>query len=659
MDNLTREQAIEKVSRNANNYKDLPKELRKDPEILRVAMMYWKPPKIRPLLYALPEALTRNNIFLAIDKGILTNRDLTKDMLSDREVVKYYIEKRAASIYVDIATELKKDPKILKLAIENWQDRWSSPTIYAQPEALTYENICLAIDRKVLSFEELTESMLADKQVMMYFIQHKSDRIYDKLSIDLKKDKDIVKCIIVNGFASVYKDLPAELKKDPEILKLAIENWEDRFSSPLSYAFPEGITNEIIDWLISNNIFPETDNFLNNKYYILQVAEKRPDILTEVSNELKKDKEIQLLSLIFNPQFLGIVECESIQQFLNNYGNKYNITNYSVKDVLKDSNFIKRVLLEAPQAYTLLPDEWQRDDKNIETILEVDGTNLIFVPHSWVTDDLVDLAKNSYGELFELLNDSSRILDFLDMIKYYDKIFAYVLYVFAEEWDLLDKFINHLKNSEEATKEMVKIIGNSRQLFANFLDTISSNQQARQFFSELLTKNNVLIPKKINNAKDLWSPVDLSFKKTYKFIRGVVGIDKSGFIIEMSLDNTRFSHSHATARIGIKTGCKIENIENHPFVLGKEVSRQGTLIIQIEGASMTTYLPENLSLEQYNSLMQVLELCKEMKTIGFTHKPNDLYADDPNLKIKITLQDLIDYCNKMLENQNELGKQNL
>ena len=126
----------------------------------------------------------------------------------------------------------------------------------------------------------------------------------------------------------------------------------------------------------------------------------------------------------------------------------------------------------------------------------------------------------------------------------------------------------------------------------------------------------------------------------------------------MSLDNTRFRHSHATARIGIKTGCKIKNIENHPFVLGKEVSRQGTLIIQIEGASMTTYLPENLSLEQYNSLMQVLELCKEMKTIGFTHKPNDLYADDPDLKIKITLQDLIDYCNKMLGNQNELGKQN-
>ena len=73
---------------------------------------------------------------------------------------------------------------------------------------------------------------------------------------------------------------------------------------------------------------------------------------------------------------------------------------------------------------------------------------------------------------------------------------------------------------------------------------------------------------------------------------------------------------------------------------------------------MTTFLPETISLEQYNSLMKILELCKEMKTIGFTHKPDDLYADDPDLKIKITLDDLVNYCNKMLENQPELGKQN-
>ena len=371
----------------------------------------------------------------------------------------------------------------------------------------------------MLNVVRLTDDSATKIQKLKYYIAGSTAYMYDSLL--LNTDKDIVKYIILLGNISIYKYLSEELRKDSDILKLMIENYKANVVKDLlPYVLPEAITNEIIDLLIYNNIFPETHNFLSNKYYILQAAEKKPNILLWVSGELKNDKEIQLLGFIFHPKFLELVECESIQQFLNNYGNKYNIANYSVKDVLKDSNFIKRVLLEAPQVYTLLPDEWQRDDKNIETILEVDGTNLIFVPHSWVTDDLVDLAKNSYGELFELLNDSSRILDFLDMIKYYDKIFAYVLYVFTKDWDLLDKFINHLKNSEEATKEMIKIIGNSKQLFANFLDMIFSNLWEHQFFCELLTKNNVLIPKKINNAKDLWSPVDLSFKKHISLLEG-------------------------------------------------------------------------------------------------------------------------------------------
>lgn len=560
-----------------------------------------------------------------------------------------------AILYKHLSEELRKNPETLKLAILEYSPDLPNPFEYALKEAITDENISLGIEKGLLNVVRLTDVSTTQNQKLKYYIAGSTAYMYDSLL--LNTDKDIVKYIILFGRPSIYKYLSEELRKDSDILKLMIENCKVNVRGLLSYALPEALTNEIIDLLISHNIFPETANFLGNKYYILQVAEKKPDILLRVSGELKNDKEIQLLSLIFHPKFLEFVECESIQQFLSNYGSKHNMVNYGVKDVLKDSNFIKNILLDVPQVYTLLPGEWQRDKENIQTILESDGTNLIFIPHIYINDDLISLAKKSYSELLGLLNDSSRILDFIDMLNY-EKIFAYVLYIFAKDSSLLDKFINYLKNSEEASKEMVKIIGNSKQVFANFLDIISSNLQARQFFSEFLTKNRILIPKKISSVNDLWSPVDLSFKKTYKFIRGVVGIDKNGLIIEMSLDNTRFRHSHATARIGLKTGCKLENIKNHPFVLGKEVSRQGTLIIQIEGSSMTTFLPEDLSLEQYNSLMKILELCKEMKTIGFTHKPDDLYADDPDLKIKITLDDLVNHCNKILKNQPELGKSN-
>lgn len=595
--------------------------------------------------------------------------------LRNRKIIKKFSNLLSTMIMVDgrlmhimsypkFPEKLLKNPKILKLAIcffETSKTLICNPFAYASKEALTLENIALGLETGLLTEVQLTEVKSTENQNLMYYVAGPSIYIFDNKILNLKSEKDLVKYIISLGIVSIYRYISKELRNDPEILKLVLENRKDDIPllNLVCRALPGALSNEIIDFLISKNIFFEKDNFLNNKYYILQVAEKIPHILSKVSSELKKDREIQILSLIYHPQFLEIVKFESLQQFLSNYGNKYNIADYSVEKAIKDSDFIKRLLFQAPKLYTLLPDEAKKNKENMLAILENDVTNLIFIPPAYTTNDEISLAKKPYSELFEILDDSSRIFAFFEMIKYYEKILAYVLYVFVKEPHLLDKFIKQLKNSEEASLEMVKIIGNSKQLFSEFLDMISFNQQASQFFSELLTKYRILFPKKISESGNLWGVVGDEKIHVYKFIRGVIGVDVNGDVIEISLDNTIRHHPDAIAEIAIRTGCVVKYATWMPFEMAKEVSRQGTLIIQIEGASMTTYLPENLSLEQYNSLMQVLELCKEMKTIGFTHKPNDLYADDPDLKIKITLQDLIDYCNKMLENQNELGKQNL
>lgn len=511
-------------------------------------------------------------------------------------------------IYKELSENLRKNPEVLKQAICNCNDDFN-PLEYALLEALTRENVLLAVAKQL----EPTKEMLSIKEIVKVYMMYYS--VY------------------------IYIELPATLQTNPEILKLAVDMSEGYFN-PLAYISPNSITNEFIDWLISEKIFPETSVFLNNKYYILNVAEKRPKILGKISETLKKDSQIQRLCFIYNEKFLEVIGVNSIQQFLHEYSTEYNLSDYDIKDVLDDELFIKRVLKKTPQAYTLLVEEQQKEEENIRIILEDDCTNLIFVPLKYITGELIALAKKPYGELFEMLDDSSRILDFLEMIRYYEKIFAYALYIFAIEQNLLDKFIDHLSNNEKSIAEMLKIIKNSRQLFANFLNMISSSAQAKHFFDELLKENHILIPKKISDDSELWSPVDLSFKKVYKFVQGVIGIDKNGEIIEISLDYTIRHHCHATAEIGIRTGCVVEK-SNDPFLLGRKVSRQGTLIIQIEGSSMKAYLPDGIPSEQYNSLMQVLEQCKEMKKIGFTYKEDNPYEDADVLKI--TLDDLINF----------------
>ena len=374
--------------RNKNNliYSKLSEELRKDPEILRITLEKTSNSWDSPLKYALPEAITKDNIFLAIDRDVLTASGLTPEMLADRDIVKHFIQNKNNLIYKKISDELRKDPEILRITLEKTSNSWDSPLEYALPEAITKDNIFLAIDRDVLTSSGLTPEMLADRDIVMYFIQNKNNRIYSKLS--------------------------EELRKDPEILRIAIESSKDTIDNPIRYALPEAITNDIIDILISNNMYPEEDNLLNNKYYVLRAIEKKPQILRNVSDELKKDPEIQRLTLVFNPNFISTLGADSLTEYMISYAKEYGleINEDNIIDIiLSDDMFIKRVLKMSPKVYTLLSEEKKRDIENIQTILSVNGKNLIYVPSEYITDDYIELSiKNGgclYNKHFELFYD--------------------------------------------------------------------------------------------------------------------------------------------------------------------------------------------------------------------------------------------------------------
>ena len=80
--------AIAAINSNYYLYHVMPESFRGDPEILRVAIEKTSFPS-NPIITALPSALTKENILLAIDKNFLETRHMTPEMLSDKDIIRY------------------------------------------------------------------------------------------------------------------------------------------------------------------------------------------------------------------------------------------------------------------------------------------------------------------------------------------------------------------------------------------------------------------------------------------------------------------------------------------------------------------------------------------------------------------------------------------
>ena len=364
-------------------YRYLPGQLRGDPEVLNAVLQRkrgggaWN----NPMDYALPGALTKENIFLAIDNGVLSDyriREKFSQLLSDKELMMHFIQTKGTDIYTNLSEELRNDPEVLNAVLQRKRGGFNNPMVYALPGALTKENIFLAIDNEVLSDYRIREDFpqyLSDKELMMYFIQ--------------TKDVDI------------YQNLSEKLRNDPEVLNAVIEHTRSTTGSQIEYALPGAITNETIDLMISNNIYPNTPNLLNNKYYVLRAIERKPQILEKVSDELKKDADIQRLLLVFNHDFLNTIGANSLTEYMMSYAKEYGLEineNNIIEIILSDEQFIKRILSSSPKVYTLLSEERKKDMDNINIILSVNGNNLVYVPNDFITDDMIEMAlRNGYS----------------------------------------------------------------------------------------------------------------------------------------------------------------------------------------------------------------------------------------------------------------------
>ena len=203
------------------------------------------------------------------------------------------------------------------------------------------------------------------------------------------------------------------------------------------------------------------------------------------------------------------------------------------------------------------------------------------------------------------------------------------------------RFITSKFNSASQVQKLINLmLQDSAQIVKDYLDSINKLPQQPQVNIPPVAPTPVappkpqppqsptITPKKIDEVTNLWSPV--SYKgKVYKFNRGVVGIDKNGQKIEIVFDGTSRHHNEATAEIGIRTNCSVSDRYNNPFVLGMEVGKQGTIILQLEGDSLLVYLPETINRKQYESLLSEIIPRRSFSTVAYTHG-DDIY-DAPEI----------------------------
>jgi len=220
-------------------------------------------------------------------------------------------------------------------------------------------------------------------------------------------------------------------------------------------------------------------------------------------------------------------------------------------------------------------------------------------------------------------------------------------YLFKDDNNNLSDILAAIRQARSRNSQQQTSISSSRQSTRNpqpitqqtqqqsRVTTIQSNIQTPQ------TTTQTIKPTNVNDAGPLWSPQSFS-GVVYKYNRGVIGIETDGTKHEIIFDGTIRHHNEATAEIGLITNCPVTEKYANPFFNGMEVSKQGTIIIQLEGDSILVYLPELISQEQYQSLESEVNPRSNFSTVAFSHG-DDIYDDS-----KVNIEYLKNFYSKIV-----------
>lgn len=202
-----------------------------------------------------------------------------------------------------------------------------------------------------------------------------------------------------------------------------------------------------------------------------------------------------------------------------------------------------------------------------------------------------------------------------------------------------DKYIYNIKDINNIKDENIGIEKENIYINKYFDDDINS-------FSKLIGQVNFA---RGTSATNRWSPIS-NAGIIYKYDRGVIGIGINGEKKEIILDRTFRHHNDATMEIGELLQSPADTPDLNPFAVAVDVVSKGAIIIQLEGNSIFIYLPDTISLEQYQILLTEINPRRVFETIAFYHN-GEVYDE-----IDITMDKVIDFCNSIINQKRSMGR---
>ena len=295
--------------------------------------------EVNPISYAEEGALTEENIKLALEKENIEFLDdyplknnslfhrinieqgnikidfelLPEDIKNDIKLMCKYVNKYP-ELYVGLDDIRKSDPNILLAAINGYVDivenRMLNPLTFAKEEALTEENIKLALEKGnilVNDYFPLKNSFLFNK---INIEQGNMEVDINLLPEEIKQNNRLM-AIYIGRYPKYFQQLGTMQRNDPIILSAALNSYDAGSNefNPISYAEKEALTEENIKLsLEKGKIKIIADSPLANcKQFVIEGLKngKYTPEYDNISSSLKNDSEIMQLLSSVKPLIVG------------------------------------------------------------------------------------------------------------------------------------------------------------------------------------------------------------------------------------------------------------------------------------------------------------------------------------------------------------------
>ena len=585
------EDAIYLMQRDFSYYKDLKKELRDNPDILKEALIgfvkfyreysgYISASKmVNPISYAGENALTEENIELSLVAKGSAIQSFCEGLRNPKFVIRMY-EIGAKVTFHYLPSEIKNNPMVLKKALEKFDPNdpdldEANPITYAQEGALIEENIRLALEKGKIRL--LPHSPLA-KNELFHRINIEQGKIfieYEDLPDSIKEDDNLM-LNYVSKWPDQFEQLNERQRNNPEILNKAITNFDRTFKevNPISYAKEGALTEENIRLALSKGLitlFHDGPLCKSELFHKLNIEQGMPTLVfyADLPDSIKEDDSLML-------------------KFIHEVPGVY----YDLNERQKNNPEILYAALNNynPNGVLLNP--------------------ISFANEGALTEDNINLAIKK-GKI-EIQKDSA------------------------------------LANNRYFILECLK-----RKIYTEFYVNISDSLRSDPEIGKLLdvVMPSSIIQSKAIDMDNGWSP--LGYRKIYKYYQGIIGITDNGDCIEeevgllehhynriISVVNS-FASKYPNDKKYQELQIETRKTDNNPFLAGLKCSEHGILIILIEGESSQIYFPGTISQEQFNTLLGLLN---DLKGLNFrflyddeefyecilpeTHKARKLNSDD-------------------------------